>query len=353
MDDGRLIKSEEITLVTGAAGHVGNVLVRELVAQKKTVRALVMPGEDTSSLEDLPVEFMLGDVLDKDSLAHAMQGVSYVYHLAGIISILPGPDERMRRVNVEGTRNVLEAARSAGVKRLVYTSSIHALERPPHGVTIDETLHFDPQNAAGEYDRTKAEATLAVMESVRQGLDAVVVCPTGVIGPYDFRKSEMGSLFHSWMRDKVIVLTDGVYDFADVRDIALGHILACEKGRPGEAYILGGERTSVARLWAMVREVTGFQGWSIFIPFKLAEFAAHILPFFYRLMRKKPKFTPYSLETVKSNSTISHSKALQELGYQARPLVETIRDTVAWWSIRLARKMAPQSIESSQAAKKR
>ncbi len=321
----------DLILVTGATGHVGNTLVRELLSQHKCVRALVMPGEDTAALRDLPVEIVAGDVLDPSSLARAFEGVDVVYHLAGIISIMPGPDELMRRVNVAGTRNVIQAARQAGIRRLVYTSSIHALQRPPLGVVIDETLPFDPQNPAGEYDRTKAEATLAVLEAVRDGLDAVIVCPTGIIGPHDYRGSETGLLILAWMREKLSLLVDGIFDFVDVRDIACGHILACEKGKTGETYILGGERVSLAHLWVLVRETAGIYSQTIIIPFRLAAFAARAAALWYRVTRTRGRFTPYSLETVNSNSHISILKARRELGYAPRPMSETIRDTVNWW----------------------
>ncbi len=318
-------------LVTGATGHIGNVLVRELLARGERVRALVMPGEDTVSLAGLPVEPYIGDVLAIDSLTRAFEGVEFVYHLAGIISIMPGPDLRMRQVNVMGTRNVVRAARQAGVRRLVYTSSIHALVRPPLGVIIDEQLRFDPHNPAGEYDRTKAEATLEVQKAVQEGLDAVIVCPTGVIGPYDYRHSETGLLLWSWARQRFNLLVDGMYDFVDVRDIALGHILACERGRCGETYILGGEQVSLARLWAMARETTCCPSQSLILPFRLASFAARFTPFYYRLARQKARFTSYALETVNSNSEISHEKAARELGFQPRPLLDTVRDTIHWW----------------------
>ncbi len=321
----------DLVLVTGATGHVGNTLVRELLAQHKTVRAMALPGEDVSALQGLPVEIVTGDVLAPASLAKAFAGVSVVFHLAGIISIMPGPDDLMRRVNVTGTRNVIQAACPAGVRRLVYTSSIHALQRPPLGVVIDESLPFDPLNPAGEYDRTKAEATLAVQEAVRAGLDAVIVCPTGIIGPHDYRGSETGLLILAWMRDRLSFLVDGVFDFVDVRDIARGHILACEKGKTGETYILGGERVSLARLWVLVRETAGLYSQTIIIPFRLAAFAARAAALWYRLSRTRGRFTPYALETVNSNSDICIQKARRELGYAPRPMTETIRDTVRWW----------------------
>jgi dihydroflavonol-4-reductase len=319
-------------LVTGASGHVGNVLVRKLLAQGEKVRALVLPGEDCSSLDNLPVEKMSGDVLQPDTLAAAFCGVDVVYHLAAIIAILPGQEALMRRVNIEGTRNVINAALACGVRRLIYTSSIHALQRPPMGVTIDETLHFDVSNPAGEYDRTKAIGSLEVLKAVAErGLDAVILCPTGIIGPYDYRRSEMGELIHDWMAHRVSVLVDGSFNFVDVRDVADGHILACQNGRRGAAYILGGERVSLEWMWRVVHQVTGLSTRSLKIPFPLAIMAAWFSPFYYRLARTTPRFTSYALETVQSNSMISHARAEHELGYRPRSLVETLGDTVRWW----------------------
>ncbi|HVP20749.1 MAG TPA: SDR family oxidoreductase [Anaerolineaceae bacterium] len=322
---------KNLVLVTGATGHVGNTLVRELLAQQYHVRALVLPAEDTAALRDLPVELVTGDVLEPASLDAAFSKVEIVYHLAGIISIMPGSHALMRKVNVEGTRNVLAAARRSGVRRLVYTSSIHALQRPPLGVVIDESLPFDPDNPAGEYDRTKAEATLVVLDAVRDGLDAVIVCPTGIIGPHDYRGSELGTVVKGWMHQRLAFLTDGNFNWVDVRDIALGHILACERGRTGETYILGGERVSLARLWVMVREAAGIFSQTIIVPFRLAAAAAQAAALWYALTRTRGRFTPYSLETVNSNSAISIAKACRELGYSPRPIADTIRDTVNWW----------------------
>ena len=317
-------------LVTGAAGHIGNVLVRHLLEDGNKVRALILPGEDTYALDGLNIELIQGNVLDPASLQRAMQGVDFVYHLAGIISIMPGRDKLMRSVNIQGTKNILEAARQNRVKRVLYTSSIHALKRNCEGV-IDENVPFDPHNPAGEYDRTKAEASVAVLEAVRNGLDAVIVCPTGVIGPYDYRRSEMGELLREWMQKKPHVLIEGAYDFVDVRDVARGMILAIQKGRRGEVYILSGEQIKLNRMKQLVQKAMGFASATINIPLWLARLAAQISPLYYRLTRQTPKFTAYSLETVCSNSVISNAKAKRELGYYARPLFKTITDTIQWW----------------------
>jgi dihydroflavonol-4-reductase len=317
-------------LVTGAAGHIGNVLVRELLNDGQRVRALVLPGEDTSSLEGLDIELMEGNVLEPHTLDQALLGVEKVFHLAGIISIMPGQNDVMRRVNVEGTKNMLAAARKAGVKRLVYTSSIHALSRDWKG-KINEKVPFDQFNSAGAYDRTKAEASLAVLEAVKDGLDAVIVCPTGVIGPYDYRGSEMGELLRNFMLKKPHLMIEGAYDFVDVRDAARGHILAGERGRTGEVYILSGWQIKIFQLKQMVQDALGLRSATIHIPNWLAKLTAVFTPLYYRITRQTPKFTGYSIETIQGNSDISCQKARKELGYRPRKMLATVADTVAWW----------------------
>jgi dihydroflavonol-4-reductase len=318
-------------LVTGATGHIGNVLIRRLIAEGKQVRALVWRGEDTSSLKNMEIERVEGDVLDMDSLRPAFKDVDTVYHLAGIISIMPGHNSFVWKVNVEGTRNVLEAARRANIRRLVYTSSIHAIKRAPHGTTIDESLGFDANNPYGEYDRSKAEASLEVQAAARGDLDAVIVCPTGVIGPYDFRNSEMGEVIRQASEAHTMFYVEGAYDFVDVRDVVNGLMAAADRGRRGESYILSGCKISVRYMLESVREVTGKAFASIKIPFSLAEFAARFTPWYYERTKSKQRFTPYSLEVLQSNAEISHAKAAKELGYRPRPMLETIADTVRWY----------------------
>ena len=318
-------------LVTGATGHIGNVLVRKLLDQGEKVRALIWRGEDTTPLKNLDVEQVAGDVLDPASLEPAMRGVETVYHLAGIISIMPGRNPFVWRVNVEGTCNVLEAARHARIRRLIYTSSIHAIARTQHGVMMDESLGFDQNNPYGEYDRSKAAASLEVQKAAAKGLDAVIVCPTGVIGPYDFRGSELGEVIRGASEARTMFYVEGAYDFVDVRDVADGMIAARERGRRGESYILSGQKLSVRYMLETVREVTGKAFASIKIPFSLAEIASRYTPWYYQRTKAKPRFTPYSLEVLQSNSNISCKKALAELGYQPRPVYESIADTVRWF----------------------
>jgi dihydroflavonol-4-reductase len=317
-------------LVTGATGHIGNVLVRKLLEQGEKVRALLWRGEDTRPLDGLDVEKIEGDVLDLSSLWEPFRGVRGVFHLAGVISILPGANPFVRRVNVDGTKNVLRAALESRVPKLVYTSSIHAIKRVEAGI-IDENVGYDSNNPYGEYDRSKAQATLEVQKAAQAGLEAAVVCPTGVIGPYDFRGSMMGAVIHAAAVRKPMFYVDGAYDFVDVRDVADGLIRAAKHGKRGESYILSGQRISVRYLLETVREITGRNFFQMKIPFDLARFAAYFTPLYYRLAQVTPRFTPYSLEVLQSNSCISHEKATRELGYQPRALYESIGDTVKWF----------------------
>jgi dihydroflavonol-4-reductase len=320
-----------MNLVTGATGHIGNALVRELLSSGQRVRALVLPGEDMAPLQGLEVEIIEGDILDLEALRRACMDVRDVYHLAGVISILPGRNEVMQRVNVQGTLNVLQVAREANIRRLVYTSSIHAIQRAPHGVSIDESLPFDLHNPVGAYDRSKAEASQAVQAAAEGGLDAVIVCPTGVIGPYDYRRSEMGQLILDCASGRPQVYVDGAYDFVDVRDVAAGVLSAGQIGRSGETYILSGERITVRRLLESIWEISGKRFAGFKIPLSLARFVAVFSPLYYRLAHLRPRLTPYSLATLRSNSNISSAKARRELGYQPRSLRESLADTVSWF----------------------
>ena len=317
-------------LVTGATGHIGNVLVRELIAKGERVRAMVLPNDNCESIEALDVERVEGNVLDPASLDNAMRGVDKVFHLAGIISIMPGADTLMRKVNVDGVRNTAQAALRAGVQRMVHISSIHALKRMPHGVCVDESVPFAPDSPAGGYDRTKAAGTLALLDTVDEGLDAVIACPTGVIGPYDYLGSEMGNVLLTFARKRLQFLIKGAYDFVDVRDVAQGLIQAADKGRTGETYILSGTRVDIPQIKHVVQDFIGIRTPEIVVPMWLAEFFASFSESFYRVTRAIPKFTRYSLHTVQENCNFSNAKARTELGYAPRPLRETIADSLTW-----------------------
>jgi dihydroflavonol-4-reductase len=317
-------------LVTGATGHIGNVLVRHLLRRGQPTRVLVRPGKSCEALAGLDVDIVLGDILDIDSLVHAMDGVEAVYHLAARINLSPGPDPEMERLNLEGTRNVLSVIRTMGVRRLVYASSIYALRAPESGV-VDESLPFDPLFARGAYNRSKAAASLEVQAAAAAGLEAVIVCPTAVTGPYDFRVSDAGKGILYNMKPGIKFTLDGAYDFVDVRDVAHGMVLAMERGRRGETYILGGERLTVREVAELIWDSVGGRHAGFWLPDWVADLAAYLLP----LVVENPLVTPYLLVAVRSNSQISHEKAVHELGYQPRPAHQAISDAIHWWQDRL------------------
>lgn len=318
-------------LVTGATGHVGNVLVRKLLSKGMEVRVITLPGDDLRPLAGLNVENVEGNITDFNSILPAFEGVDKVFHLAGIISIMPGQDEFLYKVNVEGTRNVVETCLEKGVKRLIYTSSVHALKEPPHGTQIDESCSFEPEYSRGGYDRTKSQASLEVVEGVKKGLDAVIVCPSGIIGPCDYNISQMGQLFLNYMNSDMKAYIDGAYDFVDVRDVAQGLILACQKGVTGESYILSGEKITVNELMDTLEELTSVKRPWLKIPQWLAHAAGRIAPLYYHNRKTKPLFTSYSTEVLVSNCDINNNKAIKKLGYAPRPIKESIMDSLEWF----------------------
>jgi len=319
-------------VVTGATGHVGNALVRSLVAQgARGVRALVGPSRQTASLAGLDVDMVEADVRVYESLRQAFCGAEVVYHAAGIVSITTGGLERLRLTNVEGTRNVLAACRETGVGRLVYTSSVHALVEPPPGTYLDETAPVDPAGVRSPYDKTKAEATRLVFAAAREGLDAVVVFPSAVIGPYDFRPSLAGKFILDCAQGRLKAYVDGAYNFVDVRDVAQGLMAAAEKGRPGEGYILAGHEASVADLIHAIELITGVPAprWRIHFGFTRA--VSFLMPLYYWIRREQPLFTTYSLDVIASNHAMSYEKAQRELDFRPRPLRQTLEDTIDWF----------------------
>ena len=323
---------EDVVIVTGATGHIGNVLVRELLAAGRVVRALVLPDDDKRPLAGLNVEIVYGDITDPESLKSAFAGAELVFHLGGIVTIMPGMAGILERVNVGGMRNVIAACRAAGVRRLVYTSSIHAIAEPPHGTVIDESQPFDPDRVLGDYARSKARATLLLLDEVRKGgLDAVICCPTGVIGPYDYGISNIGQLILDFASGHLKSYVSGAYDFVDVRDVAHGLILAADKGQAGRHYIFSGAQVQVPELMAELAHDIGYPAPTYRIPTMIARAAGILASVYYRLLRRKPVFTAYSIDVLRSNSLVSSERAREELGFTSRPWQESIRDHVEWF----------------------
>ena len=319
-------------VVTGATGHIGNVLVRELIKHGQIVRALVLPNDDGRPLTGLQIEITYGDVTDLTSLESAFVGADIVFHLAGIVTIMPNMKKILDRVNVGGLRNVAAACRTCGVRRLVYTSSVHAIAEPPHGTIIDKSQPFDPDHALGDYARSKARATLLLLDEVRKGgLDAVVCCSTGVIGRWDYGISNIGQLILDFASGYLKSYVRGAYDFVDVRDVARGLILAAENGQSGRHYIFSGAQVQVPELMKELEQNVGYHAPTYEISSTIARAAGVLASVYYRLVRRKPVFTAYSIDVLLSNSQVSSTRAREELGFTNRPWRDSIRDQVEWF----------------------
>ncbi len=321
-----------MVIVTGATGHIGNVLVRELVNRGDSVRALVLEGDDLRPLEGMNVEIVTGDITNLGSLETAFKGADTVYHLAGVVTIMPRMEKVLEKVNIGGVKNVIAACRFCGVRRLVYTSSIHAVAEPPHGTAIDESLPFDPERVLGDYAKSKARATLIMMKEAEKGdLDIVICCPTGVIGPYDFAISNIGQLIMDFASGALKSYVSGAYDYVDVRDVANGLILAAEKGKSGRPYIFSGDQVKVLDLIQQLSKDIGYAAPTYRIPSFIARAAGVLATPYYRLIKKRPVFTAYSIDVLHSNSQVSAARARQELGFTSRPWQESLHDQVAWF----------------------
>ena len=318
-------------IITGSTGCIGNVLVRELIKTGRAVKSLIRSSSNTLYLKDCNTETIVGDVLDLESLIKAFKNAKTVYHLASEISIMPGYNKNLWDINVSGTKNVIKACFECKVKKLVYTSSIHALKEPSAEIIIDESMPFDPQSPHGIYDRSKALASTEVLKAAKEGLFSVIVCPTAVIGPYDFRVSHLGQFLIDYCNKRLNIIVDGAYDFVDVRDVAKGHILAAEKGINGNYYILSGYKITLDELMIILEEITGVPRPKYKLPLAVAKIIAAFMPIYYKLSKAKPQFTLYSLNTIQSNSNISHKKASRELGYTTRPVKESIKETIEWF----------------------
>lgn len=318
-------------VVTGASGHIGYVLVKRLLESKQyAVKAFVLKGENVEHLEQLGVPIVYGDVRDKESLKKAFIGADIVFHLAGMIEIGNGNKKKMEEVNLQGTKNVLEVCIQTKVKRLVYTSSVHAIPEKPKGQVMTETKTFSPDWVKGSYAKTKAAATKYLLENYQGKIELVIVHPSGVIGPYEYIPSNLGQLVMDCANKKIGAYLEGGYNFVDVRDVAQGIMLAAQKGESGECYILAGHQVSVRNLMKMIEEITKVPA----PKFKIARWFAYITgilsEWYSKIRKEKPLFTSYAVYTLGTNSNFSNDKAIKELGYQVRPMEETLKDTITW-----------------------
>lgn len=318
--------------ITGASGHVGNNLVRILNGKGIKPRILVHdPTNIKQALVGLDFDAYKGDVNDLDSLNAMFEGVDTVLHCAAWISITPGIIDKLRKVNVEGVKNVLSAVKKNNVKKLVHVSSIEALGDPGEGVLATEEMGFNPDKAMLEYGVTKAEASLIVQKEAKDGLNVCTVCPVGVIGPNDFRPSQMGTMIMDFYNGKLPAYPGyGGFDWVDARDVAHGILLAAEKGVKGEFYILTGGHATNDEMMGILEEITGKKRPKIKLPYWLMRTAGFFAEFYYKATGAEAVITRDSARILKSDLRASSDKAKKELGFAPRPIKETFSDQFEW-----------------------
>lgn len=318
--------------VTGASGHIGANLVRELLSRGYQVVALVR--QSSRALDGLDVEKVHGELSDRQSLARAFRGVEQVYHLAAFISIQNGENEKLERVNVEGTRNVLDACQSEGVSILIHFSTIHALKLEPldQPVTENNPLLGDRTGPGGDYDFSKARAERLVRQNNSESLAIRIINPTAVFGPNDFKLSLFGQAIQKMARGQLPALVSGGFDFVDVRDVAWGAVEAAEKGMDGDRYILSGHYIDMPGLARVIAGLTGVAPPRFTCPAWLAGLFAPIMGVWARWRREAPIYTRDSLAALHTNKFMSHAYATEKLAYQPRPFQDSMQDTLSFYS---------------------
>lgn len=316
-------------LVTGASGHVGANLIRALRAQGRPVRALV--HRDRRALAGLDVEAVAADLADPSSLRAAFRGAEIVYHLASSISINLENWDELERVNVQGARNVVEACLQNGVRRLLYFGSIHAYDHAPFDQPMDEDRPLLISDRLPPYERSKALAELETRHSLDRGLDAVILIPTAIAGPFDFRPSYFGQALQLLARGRVPALVRGGYDWVDVRDVVDGAIAAERLAPRGARYILSGRWHSLRDVAQFVAQHTGRPAPRFAVPIWLAQLAQPIMAKLAQVNGSQPIYTRPMLNAMNSNRHISHARAARDLGYSPRLFQETIADTLKWF----------------------
>ncbi len=318
-----------MNIVTGASGLVGSNLVRALAHNNLPVRAVI--HHDRRGLDGLPVEWIKADINDPSSLEKAFKGGDVVYHLAGLITLDMTSWKQVEQINVQGTRNVVDACMKCGVKRLVYFSSIHALDQEPLGIPVDENRPLAEASHFPPYDRSKAEAENVVHAGINKGLDAVIVRPTAIIGPNDFKPSFLGQAIIRMAKGTIPAMVTGGFDWVDARDVAEGAIQAAQHGVSRESYLLSGHWQSLRSMAETITRVTGKKPSPITVPLWLAYAFAPVMAATAKFSNSEPLYTRVMLRALHSNRQISHAKAAETFGYNPRPFDQTIADTIRWF----------------------
>lgn len=320
------------TLVTGASGFIGSAVVRALLQAGHDVRVLLRPQSNRTNIEGVSVATVTGDLADRTSLARAVAGCDALFHVAADYRIwVPDPDH-IYRVNVDGTRELMLAAADAGVSRIVYTSSVATLGLNGDGSPADEDTPATIADMVGHYKRSKFLAEQAVHELFeRAGLPVVIVNPSAPVGPRDIRPTPTGRLILDAARGRMPAYVDTGLNLVHVDDVAVGHVLAFERGRIGERYILGGENMSLREILQVIAEISGKHAPRLRVPHSVVLPLAYLCETWARLSGAEPWITVDGVRLSKKYMYFSTNKAERELGFDARPVRQALVDAIAWF----------------------
>ncbi len=328
--------SNTMYLVTGAAGFLGGTICRQLVERGEKVRAFVLPNDRAMKFVPKEAEIVEGDLCDMESLQRFFavpEGTeTIVLHIASIVTVNPDYNQKVMDVNVGGTKNIINLClEHKECKKLVYCSSTGAIPELPKGQKIKEVTHFDAEKVVGCYSQSKALATQAVLDAVHEkGLHACVVHPSGILGPEDFAVGETTKTVIDIINGEMPMGIAGSFNLCDVRDLAQGTILAADKGKDGNCYILGNKEVSFKAFTKLLMEESGCKPIRCFLPIKAANFLADMLEKQAKKKGTKPLMTTFSVYNLARNNEFDCTKAQRELGYKTRSYKETIRDEVKW-----------------------
>jgi dihydroflavonol-4-reductase len=318
------------TLVTGAAGFLGSHIARQLVARGETVRVLMRSSSSNRAISDLSLEYVTGDLRDAGSLDRAMQGIDRVFHVAADYRLWARKSQDIYDSNVGGTKNLLEAARRADVKQLVYTSTVAtiAVDRPD---LPSEATNAKLAEMIGHYKRSKWMAEQEVLNAAKAGLPVIIAMPTTPVGPWDWKPTPTGKIILDFLNGKMPGYVETGLNFVGVEDCAAGHLLVAEKGKNGERYLLGAENLTLKELLDMLADITGLPAPALKIPHGVALGVAYIETMFSRLVGREPGVPVEGVRIAQHKMFVDCGRSKKELGFEPGPVKTALERAVRWY----------------------
>jgi dihydroflavonol-4-reductase len=318
------------TLLTGAAGFLGSHVARQLVARGEDVRVLMRASSSNRSISDLPLEYVTGDLRDASSLERAMKGVQRVFHVAADYRLWAKSPQDIYDSNVGGTKNLLAAAKAAGVAQLIYTSTVATIA-VDRAELPNESTEAKLEEMVGHYKRSKWMAEQAALRAAKEGLPVIVAMPTTPVGPWDWKPTPTGKIILDFLNGKMPGYVETGLNFVGVEECAAGHLLIAERGKVGERYLLGGENLTLKEMLDTLAKITGLPAPSMKIPHGVALGVAYLESAFSRLVGKEPQIPVEGVKIAQHKMFVDCSRAQRELGFQPGPVGAALERAVRWY----------------------